>query len=259
MTTPRRTGANKVPEITALFWVIKILTTGFGESFSDWLDHGFGVPPIVVIGGTGAVTAACAIVQFRMPRYRPWAYWTLVTMIAVFGTMFADSLRVLGLSLPQSTAVFIVLLAAVFGCWYRCEHTLSIHDIDTPRRETFYWTVVSGTFILGTVAGDLTAGVLGWGYFPSAAVFAVAIAVPALAHRYLGLSAVTAFWAAYVVTRPLGASLADGMGLSHHDGLGWGTGAVSLLWAAVIALVLAASTISSRRVTVAPEPVDEMV
>jgi len=251
--------AVKVPEITALFWIVKILTTGFGESFSDWLAHTFKSSSVVVLGATGAVTLGCAIVQLRISRYNAWAYWALVTMIAVFGTMFADSLRVLGFSLPVSTVLFATVLALVFVGWYMCERTLSVHDINTPRREAFYWTVVSATFILGTVAGDLTAGVLGWGYFPSARFFAVAIAIPALAHRYLGLGSVTAFWSAYVVTRPLGASLADGMGSTHHDGLGWGTGPVSALWIVMIAVVIAVGALRGRQLASAPAPAAELV
>ncbi len=238
---PTALRSNKVPQITAWFWIIKVLTTGFGESFSDFLNHSFRSAPFVVVGVAAAVTLACAIAQFRAARYNPWTYWGLVTMIAIFGTMLADALRTVGLTLPESTLLFAALLSAVFAAWYASERTLSIHTINTPRREFFYWSVVMCTFILGTVVGDLTAGVLGMGYLPSALFFGVAIAIPALAHRFLGLGSVAAFWSAYVVTRPLGASVADWMGSSHHDGLGWGTGLVSCLWVISIAIAVAAS------------------
>jgi uncharacterized membrane-anchored protein len=191
--------------------------------------------------GLGAVGFAAALVlQFRARRYVAWIYWLAVVMVSVFGTMAADVLHV-GLGIPYlvSTVFFTVVLAAVFVVWYRTERTLSIHRIDTRRRELFYWATVLGTFALGTAAGDLTATTLGWGYFGSGVVFAVAIAVPAVAHRRFGLGAIPAFWIAYVITRPLGASFADWMGVSTaRRGLGWGTGPVTIGWlVAIVALV----------------------
>jgi uncharacterized membrane-anchored protein len=157
-------------------------------------------------------------------------------MVSVFGTMAADVVHVVaGVPYAVSTVVFAVLLAVVLVTWHRSEGTLSIHSIDTPRRERFYWATVLTTFALGTAAGDLTAGTLSLGYFSSGVLFAAAIAVPAAA-RLAGLNAVAAFWWAYVLTRPLGASFADWMGAgTSHGGLGWGTGPVSLGLAALIA------------------------
>jgi uncharacterized membrane-anchored protein len=233
-----RSMLNKVPEITVYFWVIKVLTTGMGETASDYLAHRF-APPVAV--GFGAVAfLAALILQFSVRRYVAWIYWLAVIMVSVFGTMAADVLHV-GLGVPYaiSTIFFTLALAAVFAVWYASEKTLSIHRIDTPRREFFYWATVLATFALGTAAGDLTASTFGWGYFASGVVFAVLIAVPAIAHRRLGLGAVPAFWIAYVITRPLGASFADWMGVSHaRGGLGIGTGPVTIGWlVAIVALV----------------------
>jgi uncharacterized membrane-anchored protein len=177
--------------------------------------------------------------QFRSDRYRPVAYWFAVAMVAVFGTMAADALHVVvGIPYTVSTAFYAVALAATFALWRRSEGTLSIHSIRTPRREAWYWLTVLLTFALGTAAGDLTAFVLHLGYLGSAVLFAAAIAVPAVAWR-CGLNPVAAFWTAYVLTRPLGASLADWLGKPRSlSGLGWGDGTVSAVAAlAIVALV----------------------
>jgi len=234
---PRST-LSKVPEITVYFWVIKVLTTGMGETASDYLAHRY--PPVVAVGLGAVGFAAALILQFSVRRYVAWIYWLAVVLVSVFGTMAADVLHVgFGIPYAVSTVFFAIVLTAVFAIWYRTERTLSIHLIDTRRREFFYWAAVLGTFALGTAAGDLTASTLGWGYLGSGVAFAVAIAVPAIAHRRFGLGAVPAFWIAYVITRPLGASFADWMGVSQaRHGLGWGTGPVTLGWlAAIIALV----------------------
>lgn len=233
-----RATLSKVPEITAWFWAIKVLTTGMGETASDWLAHTL-APPVAV--GLGALALAAAlVVQFAARRYVAWIYWLAVVTVSVVGTMAADVLHVgLGVPYAVSTPAFAVILAFVLVLWHAAEKTLSIHTIDTPRRELFYWATVLSTFALGTAAGDLTAATLGWGYLASGVVFAAAIAVPAIAHRRFALDAVPAFWAAYVITRPLGASFADWMGVSTtRGGLGWGTGPVTLGWlAAIVALI----------------------
>jgi uncharacterized membrane-anchored protein len=247
--TDRRTAPqllNKVPEVTVLFWVVKVLTTGMGETASDYLAHTFA--PVVAVG-FGAVGLAVALtLQFAVRRYVAWVYWLAVVMVSVFGTMAADVLHV-GLGVPYviSTIFYAVALTAIFSVWYLSERTLSIHRINTRRREFFYWATVLATFALGTAAGDLTATVLHWGYLGSGVVFAVVIAVPAIAHRRFGLAAVPAFWFAYIVTRPLGASFADWMGVStHRGGLGWGTGPVTLAWAAVIVVLVAYLALGRR-------------
>ncbi|MFF7602316.1 COG4705 family protein [Streptomyces mirabilis] len=242
-------GLSKVPEVTALFWIIKILTTGMGETLSDYLlVHLFRTMQPAAIGAAALVLTAALIAQFRCRRYVIGVYWFAVAMVSVFGTMIADVVHVaLGVPYVVSTLVFAAVLAGVFVWWYAAEKTLSIHTITTRRREGFYWATVMATFALGTSAGDLTATTLHLGYLPSGALFAVAIAVPALAYRWAGLGAIPAFWTAYVLTRPLGASIADWMGSPNHGGLGLGTGLISLAWAvAIVGLLPALSRQSGR-------------
>lgn len=224
LTTP---GALRVPQITAIFWLIKLLSTAMGESTSDYLVHA--MPPVAaVLLGFVAFLAALGV-QFRQGRYVAWSYWLAVAMVGVFGTMAADVLHVgFGVPYTVSTVFYAVALVAVFVAWKRTEGTLSIHSIDTPRREAFYWATVVATFAMGTALGDFSAYTLHLGYFPSAVVFLAVIAIPAVGFRWLRWSAVLSFWFAYVVTRPLGASLADGLGKPKStSGLGLGNGAVA--------------------------------
>jgi uncharacterized membrane-anchored protein len=234
--------AVKVPEITALFWIIKILTTGMGETFSDFLVSHTN-PGLAVIGAAIVLTAGL-IAQFRSTRYRVWIYWSAVVMVSIFGTMVADVVDfVVGVPLLASTVLFSVVLAVIFAWWHAREKTLSVHSITTRRRESFYWATVMVTFALGTVAGDLTAGWLHLGYLGSIVLFAVAIAVPAVTHRWAGLGTVTAFWSAYVITRPLGASITDWLASAREDGLHLGTGWVSLgATVAILALLVVLAT-----------------
>ncbi len=227
-------GKRRVPEVTAFFWIIKVLTTAMGESTSDYLVRRFDPVAAVLFG---AVALAVALVlQFSMRRYVAWAYWLAVAMVAVFGTMAADVLHIkFGVPYVVTTASFAVVLAVVFVAWQATEKTLSIHSICTTRRELFYWAAVGSTFALGTAAGDMTATTLHLGYFYSGVLFAGLIAVPALAYRFLGMNAILAFWSAYVLTRPLGASFADWAGKPKSlGGLALGDGRVSLVLAIVI-------------------------
>jgi uncharacterized membrane-anchored protein len=224
-----------VPEVTAFFWIVKALTTGMGESTSDFLVHKLVPEVAVVLGGIAFVVAL--ILQFSSDRYVPWRYWLAVAMVGVFGTMCADVLHV-GLGVPYiaSTIFYAIVLAVVFRTWYRSEGTLSIHSITTERRELFYWAAVLATFALGTAAGDLTAVTFGLGFFASGLLFAAIIAVPAIGYFRYGMNSVLAFWFAYVVTRPLGASFADWLAVSSaRGGLAIGTGLVSFVLAAMIA------------------------
>jgi uncharacterized membrane-anchored protein len=238
----------KVPEITAYFWITKALTTAMGESTSDYLVHKLAPFVAVALGAVGLAVALA--LQFRAIRYVAWTYWLAVAMVGIFGTMAADALHV-GLGVPYlaSSAFFATALAGVFYTWYATEKTLSIHSIDTPRRELFYWAAVMATFALGTAVGDLTAVVFNLGYFASGLVFAAMIAVPAVAYFRFSANAVLTFWAAYVLTRPLGASLADWLAVSHaRRGLGLGTGEVSVVLALMIAGFVAYLTASRRDV-----------
>jgi uncharacterized membrane-anchored protein len=233
-----RTTAVKVPEITAMFWVVKILTTGMGEAASDYL----GTLSLALAGAAGVLGFAVAMwLQFRVGRYIPAVYWFAVSMVALFGTMVADGLHVaLGVPYAISTLLYAAAVAVVLWLWHRSEGTLSIHSIVTPRRETHYWLTVLATFALGTAAGDLTAASLSLGYLVSGLLFAAIIAVPAIAWSRFGLNATVAFWAAYVVTRPLGASFADWFGKPHTvgRGLGFGDGTVTaVLILGIVALV----------------------
>jgi uncharacterized membrane-anchored protein len=245
---PRAHGALRVPQITVLFWVIKGLSTAMGESTSDYLVNTISPVVAVLIGFAGFVAAM--IIQFRMRQYVAWAYWLAVVMVGVFGTMVADVLHVgFGVPYELSASLFAVLLTVNFFVWRRTEGTLSIHSIDTPRREVFYWLTVIATFALGTALGDLTAVDFHLGYFLSAVVFAVAIAIPAIGFATRILNPVVAFWIAYVLTRPLGASLADWLGKPQQvGGLGMGSGVVSLLLTTVIAVLVAYLSLAQTRV-----------
>ncbi|WP_285243883.1 hypothetical protein [Pseudarthrobacter sp. fls2-241-R2A-127] len=229
----------KVPEVGIWFWVAKVLTTGMGETASDFLVHV--MDPVVALACGGVALAAALALQFAVRRYVPWVYWTAVAMVSVFGTMAADAVHVvLGVPYVASVALFFVTLVMVFVLWYVTEKTLSIHSVDTGRRETFYWAAVLGTFALGTAAGDWTAYSLNLGYLSSGAVFAVLFGMAGAAYWRRWLGAIPAFWCAYIVTRPLGASFADWIAVSpDRGGLGWGTGVISLVLAIVIGLVVA--------------------
>jgi uncharacterized membrane-anchored protein len=245
--------------VTVYFWITKVLTTGMGEATSDYLVHRVNPKAAVVIGF--AAFAAAMALQFRCRRYNTWVYWLAVVMVAVFGTMAADVLHIgLGIPYAVSTVFFMIVLAVIFVAWYRSEGTLSIHSIYTRRRELFYWATVLATFALGTAAGDLTAKVAGLGYFGSGVMFAVVIAVPAVAYRWLGLNAIVAFWFAYIVTRPLGASFADWLAWPPSvGGLGLGHGVVSLGSTVIIVGLVAYMAVTGKDVMVrqaAPGPAD---
>src|SRR5438105_1455150 len=218
----------KVPEITVYFWIIKLLTTAMGESTSDYLVYQINPYVAVAIGCIGLAVAL--ILQLLARRYVAWVYWLAVVMVAVFGTMVADVTHVV-MHIPYlvSTAFFASALAIIFATWYASEKTLSIHTIYSGRREMFYWATVMATFALGTAAGDMTASTLGLGYFPSVVLFAILFAAPALAYWLFGLNEVVAFWFAYIVTRPLGASFADWLGKQYLGGLGLSDAKVALV------------------------------
>jgi uncharacterized membrane-anchored protein len=236
----------KVPLVTAYFWVIKVLTTAMGEAISDYLVHRFN-PYLAVFGGFLAFVIAIAI-QFRVSAYLPWAYWLAVSMVAVFGTMAADVLHVeFRVPYIASTIFFAIALSIVFTAWYRSEGTLSIHSITTRRRELFYWTAVLATFAMGTAAGDLAAYTAGLGFLSAGLVFLVLFALPGIAYRFLALNAIVAFWFAYVMTRPLGASFADWMGKNRDaGGLGYGDGPVALALALLIVALVTYLTVTGK-------------
>ncbi len=230
---------NKVPEVTIFFWVIKVLCTTVGESFADYVNEtlGFGLT-----NTTLAFTAALLIVlvlQFRAPRYVPGIYWLAVVLISVVGTLVTDNLTdAHGVALWLSSTVFALLLAGVFGVWFAREGTLSIHSINTPTRESWYWLVVLVTFALGTAVGDWTLELTGWS--PGAAILLPAgLIVAVLGAWRLGLGSVLAFWLAYILTRPLGANIGDFLASSRADGgLGLGTMVTSVVFLAAILMTV---------------------
>jgi uncharacterized membrane-anchored protein len=230
--------ALRVPEITVYFWIVKGLSTAVGESTSDYLVHAM-APVVAVLLGFVVFVGALGL-QFSMRRYLATTYWFAVVMVGVFGTMAADVLHVgFGVPYAASTTLYAVVLAGVFVTWQKTEGTLSIHSVDTFRREAFYWATVVATFALGTAAGDLTASTVGLGYLYSGLLFVGVIVIPALGYWRFGWNPILAFWFAYVVTRPIGASFADWLGKPVLGGLGLGDGRVSLVLAAVIACLVA--------------------
>jgi uncharacterized membrane-anchored protein len=234
--------APKVPEVFLLFWVVKLLTTGIGESGSDFLGR-VSIPLAAVVGIGGFFVALWS--QLRAQTYHPVPYWLTVLAVAVFGTMVADGPHVaLGTPYYVDSAIYFVLLCGLLVWWRRSEGTLSVHSITTARRERFYWGTVLLTFGLGTALGDATAINLGLGFSWSIVLFGVAILVPLLLWRR-GLDATIAFWSSYVLTRPLGASVADWLAAKPASGgLGWGTGPVT-----AIGLVLFAALVTYLAVT----------
>lgn len=219
-----------------------------GEATSDFLVFRINPYIAVALGGTALVVAL--VLQFSVRRYVALIYWFTVSMVAVFGTMAADAIHIqLGVPYVISTACFTAILIGIFAIWYMSEKTLSIHSITSRRRELFYWATVLATFALGTAAGDMTASTLGLGYFSSGLLFAGLMVIPALACWLFGLSEVIAFWLAYILTRPLGASFADWMGKSRSiGGLGWGDGHVSLLLSLIIVVFVVYLSITRRDV-----------
>ena len=236
----------RVPEIALAFWVLKLLTTAMGEATSDYLVHT--VSPYLAVVGGFVVFVVAMVLQLRRGRYVPWAYWFAVTMVAVFGTMCADVLHVeFGVPYVASTVAFAIGLVVVFTAWYRTEGTLSIHSIDTRRRECFYWAAVLATFAMGTAAGDLAAYTANLGFLSAGALFAALFVLPGLAYRFAGLNSIVAFWFAYVMTRPLGASFADWAGKARDaGGLGIGDGPVAAVLTLAIVVIVWQQTVAGR-------------
>jgi uncharacterized membrane-anchored protein len=228
----------KVPEITLIFWITKLLTTAMGESTSDFLVSRINPYLAVMLGGIGLIISL--LLQFMSKKYKPWIYWLNVVMVAIFGTMAADALhKQIGVSYLSSTIFFSLALIAVFWIWSKTEKTLSIHSINSFRREIFYWLAVITTFALGTAAGDLTASTLGLGYFSSIILFSGILLIPVIGFYRFKLNSVLAFWFAYILTRPIGASLVDWIAKPKNiGGLNLGDIYVSLSLALLILLAV---------------------
>lgn len=250
-TTPSlgRRMLNKVPEVTLFFWVIKIMCTTVGETAADYLNEnlGFGLTNTTYVAG--ALLAVLLLWQFRLRRYVPGVYWSVVVVVSVFGTLITDNMTDrFQIPLTLSTPVFAAILAVVFAVWYAFEHTLSIHTIVTTRRESFYWLAILFTFALGTAAGDLVAEQFTVGYGISIGLFGAVIAVIAFAHYVLKANPVLTFWLAYIMTRPLGASIGDELSQSSHKygGLGLGTTGTSYLFLGCILALVTYLSFSKR-------------
>jgi uncharacterized membrane-anchored protein len=240
---------NKVPEVTLFFWVIKIMCTTVGETAADYLNVnlGFGLTKTTYV--SGALLVVLLVIQFRLRRYVPPVYWSVVVVISVFGTLITDNMTDrYNVPLTTSTTIFAIVLAIVFAVWFAFERTLSIHTIYTTRREAFYWLAILFTFALGTAAGDLVAEKYSLGYGPSIAIWGGIIALIALVHYKWRLNAVLAFWLAYILTRPLGASIGDFM--SQHSkkygGLGLGTTGTSYIFLGCILALVMFLTVTKR-------------
>ena len=245
---------NKVPEVTLAFWVIKIMSTTVGETGADYLAVHVGFGTLVTDAIMLSLLITSLLLQFRAPLYVPWRYWLTVVLVSVVGTQITDFLSdKLGVSLYVSTAAFAVALMATFAIWYAVERTLSIHTIVTRRRELFYWVAILFTFALGTAAGDLATEALQMGFTLGVMVFGALIAVITIAY-YCGANPILTFWVAYVLTRPLGASLGDLLSqLQAYGGLGLGTIVTSAVFLTVIVTLVARLSFSTDRPPIAPQ------
>jgi uncharacterized membrane-anchored protein len=240
-----KTTLRKVPQLTIFFWIIKLLSTALGESTSDYLVFHINPYVAVALGAIGLVAALS--LQLVVKRYIAWVYWLTVVMVAIFGTMAADVLHVgLGISYLISSIFFSISLAVIFAVWYLVEKTLSIHSIQTLRRELFYWATVMATFALGTALGDLTAATFGLGYLLSGILFAALFIIPAIGFKKLKWNGIFTFWFAYVITRPLGASFADYFGKSTLGGIGIGDEITSAVLAVLIIIFVIYLTFSHK-------------
>ena len=232
---------NKVPEVTVFFWIIKVLCTTIGETAADFLNSNLSLGLTKTTYIMASLLIAALVFQFRTHRYVPAIYWLAVVLISVVGTLITDNMvDNFGVSLVVSTSVFAVALAVTFAVWFASERTLSIHSIVTTKREAFYWLAILFTFALGTASGDLVAEKLSFGYWKSALLFAGIIGLIGLIQVKFGLNAVLAFWMAYILTRPLGASIGDYLSQKREvGGLGLGTTVTSAIFlAAILAVVI---------------------
>jgi uncharacterized membrane-anchored protein len=249
---------NKVPQVTLFFWVIKIMATTVGETAADWLMEHTSLTLVSTLWLSTALLAVLLVFQLRARRYIAGWYWSSVVAISVVGTLITDYFTdVRGVSLWVSTGMFTVVLAAVFAVWNGQEHTLSIHSIVTRKREAFYWLAILCTFALGTAAGDLLSEKVNLGYLTAALLFGTAIAAVAAAWRFLEVSPVLAFWIAYILTRPMGASIGDLLSQSRrHGGLGLGTTHTSQIFLGAILGLVVYLSVTKRDVDLVAVPAD---
>ncbi|MBN9218343.1 MAG: hypothetical protein J0I79_10340 [Mesorhizobium sp.] len=237
---PVQRAANRVPDVTVDFWLIKLMAVTMGETAADYLAVNLGLGLTMTSLIMTGVLLVALVFQFAQKRYIPWAYWLAVVLISVVGTLVTDNLvDNFGVRLETTTVAFSVVLAATFAVWYASERTLSIHTIYTTKREVFYWLAILFTFSLGTAAGDLVAETFNMGYLTTGLLFGGVIAVIALAYYVFKLNGILAFWLAYILTRPLGASFGDLLSQPlEYGGLGFGTTLTSVIFLGCIAALV---------------------
>ncbi|MEH1794906.1 MULTISPECIES: COG4705 family protein [unclassified Nostoc] len=245
---------NRVPEVTIYFWIIKILATTVGETAADFLSATLNLGLGVTSNIMSSVLLIGLLNQLKLKRYVPASFWSVVVLISIVGTLITDRLvDELGISLLTTTVVFSFALSVVFALWYSNEKTLAMHSINTAKRELFYWAAVLFTFALGTATGDLLAEALKVGYAQSALIFGASIAIIAIAHYYLWMNAVLAFWLAYILTRPLGASMGDLLSQSaKNGGFGFGTVGTSMLFLSIIASLVIYLSLKQKKPALLP-------
>jgi uncharacterized membrane-anchored protein len=227
---------NKVPEVTVIFWIIKVLATTVGETAADFVATTLGFGTTITVVVMAVILVAALLMQLRSGRYVPWLYWLTVVLVSIVGTLITDDLSDnLGVSLAITTPAFAIILGAIFALWYASEKTLSIHTIVTTKRELYYWAAILVTFALGTAAGDLMAERLDLGYLASLSIFAATIASVTGLYYVLRVNAVLCFWLAYILTRPLGASCGDLLSQPRSEGgLALGTTLTSVVFLGII-------------------------
>ena len=248
---------NRVPEVTGSFWIIKVLATTVGETLADYLSVNLKFGLSVISYVMSAVLLIALLNQFRLKRYVPASYWIVVVLMSITGTLITDRLvDNLGVSFMTINIIFSVVLAVVFGLWYSNEKILAMHSINTPKRELFYWAAILFTFVLGTATGDLLAEALKLGHAQSALVFGILIEIVAAGYYYLKMNAVLAFWIAYILTRPLGASTGDLLSQpTTNGGFGFGTIGTSMLFLSIIVSLVIYLSLKQKKL--APMPIDQ--
>jgi uncharacterized membrane-anchored protein len=246
---------NRVPKVTADFWLIKLMAVTMGETAADYLAVNLGLGLTTTSLIMTAILAIALVAQFAQKRYVPWSYWLAVVLISIVGTLVTDNLvDNFGVRLITTTVFFSIALAATFAVWYGIEKTLSIHSIFTTRREAFYWLAILFTFSLGTAAGDLAAEYFELGYLTTGILFGAIIGVIAFAYYYLKMDSILAFWLAYIFTRPLGASFGDLLSQpTEYGGLGLGTIVTSALFLGIIVAVVFYMTLTHEGEDVSEE------
>ncbi len=240
---------NRVPQVVATFWLIKMMSTTVGETFADYLSGTLNLGLNITSAVMSVLLIGALLNQFRLQRYVPAMYWLVVVLMSITGTLITDGLvGNFGVSMLTLNIVFSLVLAVIFALWYMNEKTLAMHSIHTASRERFYWAAILFTFALGTATGDLLAENLKLGYLQSGLLFGAVIGAIALAYRYLKLNAVLAFWLAYILTRPLGASIGDLLSQAKEDGgLGFGTTGTSMLFLSIITSLVIYLSLKQKR------------